>query len=74
MRELPLVVTFRVSEPELKALKALAARLKVSIHQLLHGVMIDVLVEEGFDALRCEQSEGCEASGETGETCGATTP
>jgi hypothetical protein len=74
MRELPLVVTFRVSEMEYRALKALAERLNVTVHQLLHGVLIDVLVEEGYDALRCEQSEGCEGSGEASETCGAATP
>jgi hypothetical protein len=49
-------------------------RHKVSYQDLLRAMIVDALVEEGYDALRCEQSEGREGSGETSETCGATTP
>jgi hypothetical protein len=41
---------------------------------MFHSIIIDALVEEGYDALRRREPEGCKGSGEAGEVSGATTP
>jgi len=68
------VVTVRLSEGEWSAFQHLRDRHNVSVQQLLHAIVIDALVEDGYDALRCRESEGCEDTGETGEVRGSTTP
>ena len=68
------VIAVRLSEGEWSAFQELRDRHNVSAQQLLHAIVIDALVEDGFDALRCRESEGRESAGETGEARGATTP
>ncbi len=67
------VVAVRLSEGEWSAFQELRDRHRVSAQQLLHAIIVDALVDEGYDALRCRQPEGCPDTGESGETCGATT-
>jgi hypothetical protein len=68
------VIAVRLSEGEWNAFQELRNRHNVTAQQLLHGIVIDALVEDGFDALRCRESEGRSDDGETSEVGGATTP
>jgi hypothetical protein len=69
----PEIVSARLTEVELLFFDAICAKHGVNRHELLRSIVIDALMDEGYDALRCRESEGREASGETSETCGATT-
>jgi len=68
------VVAVRLTEGEWNAFQTIRDRHNVSAQQLLHAIVVDALVEDGFDALRCEQSEGHSCSGETSESRGTTAP
>jgi hypothetical protein len=67
MRILTGVICVRVTDREFQAFQAICDKHRVSRQDLLRAVLVDVLVEEGFDALRCEQPPGCESGRETGE-------
>lgn len=49
---------------EYDALKALAERNKVPLDEYLRAIVVDVLVEEGFDGLQCRRTKGHSQSGE----------
>jgi hypothetical protein len=68
------VVALRLSESEWIAFQELRDRHNVTAQQLLHGIVIDALVEDGFDALRRRESQGCEDTGETSEARGSAAP
>jgi len=68
------VIAVRLSDGEFNAFVQLRDRHNVTAQQLLHAIVIDALVEDGFDALRCRQSEGCEDTGEASETRGDAAP
>jgi hypothetical protein len=67
-------VSCRLTTGEWLAFQQICEKHNVSYQELFHSIIIDALVEEGYDALRCKQQEGREGSGEASETCGATTP
>lgn len=58
------VVAVRLSDEEWLALQSVQLRDNITMQQLMHAIVIDVLVDEGYDALRCEQSEGCSSARE----------
>lgn len=68
------VIAVRLSDAEHECFLTLCVKNRVSRQQFLHAVVIDVLVEEGFDALRCRESEGCERTTEESEARGSATP
>ena len=70
----PEIISVRLTQLELLALDAICRHHNLNRHEYLHAIVLDALVEDGFDALRCRESEGRSSSGETSETCGATTP
>lgn len=70
----PKIVCCRLSNEEWEAFHRLCEENKINYQSMLHAIVIDVLVEEGYDALRCQQPERCEGGREASETCGATTP
>jgi len=70
----PEIVSVRLTEVELLFLDAICTKHSVNRHELLRSIVIDALMDEGYDALRRRESEGCKGSREESETCGATTP
>jgi hypothetical protein len=68
------VIAVRLSEGEWSAFQQLRDRHNVTAQQLLHAIVIDALVEDGWDALRRRESEGCESAGETSEVGGDSAP
>jgi hypothetical protein len=70
----PEIVSVRLTELELMTLDAICKQHKVNRHEYVRAIVIDALIEDGLNALRCRESEGCSSSRETIETCGATTP
>jgi len=64
------VVAVRLSEGEWNAFQQIRDRHNISAQQLLHGIIIDALVEDGFDALRCREPERYPGNGEEGESRG----
>jgi hypothetical protein len=69
----PEVVSVRLTELELMTLDAICKQHNVNRHEYVRSIVIDALIEDGFDALRRREPEGCSSSRETSETCGATT-
>ena len=63
------VVAVRLSEAEWNAFREVCNRNTVTFQAMLHAIVIDALADEGWDALRCDESSGCEGSTETGEGC-----
>jgi hypothetical protein len=70
----PEIVSVRLTELELLFLDAICKDNGINRHEYVRSIVIDALVEDGYDALRCRESQGRKGSGETSETCGATTP
>jgi hypothetical protein len=70
----PRTVGCRLSNEEWEAYSRMCKRNGVGFSDMLRAIVIDALIEEGYDALRCRESEGRSSSRETSETCGATTP
>jgi len=68
------VLCVRVTDAEFRAFQVICDRAKVSRQEMLRAILVDILVEEGFDGLRRWEPEGRSGSGEDCETCGATTP
>ena len=68
------VVAVRLSQGEWLAFQQVQHRHHVTAQQFLRAIVIDALVDEGYDGLRCRQSEGCEGAGEAGEARGAAAP
>ena len=64
-------IACRLSVGEYEAFKVVCERHKLTYQELLHSIIIDALVDEGFDALRCQQQERRKSSPEAGETCGS---
>jgi hypothetical protein len=69
----PEIVSLRLTELELMFLDAICKIHGINRHEYVRSIVIDALVEDGFDALRCGKPEGCSSSGETVKACGATT-
>ena len=65
------VVAVRLSDQEHGALLDTCRKNNVTMQALMRAIVLDALVDEGYDALRCEQSEGCESSAEISEGRGA---
>ena len=65
------VIAVRLSEGEWSAFQELRDRHNVSAQQLLRAIVVDALVEDGFDALRCREPERCPDDAETSEVRGA---
>jgi hypothetical protein len=70
----PEVVSVRLTELELLTLDAICDKHGINRHEYVRSIVIDALIEDGYDALRRRESEGCSCSGEGIETRGATTP
>lgn len=68
------VIAVRITDGEWAAFQGLMQSNKVTAQQLLRGIIIDALVEEGYDALRCRQSEGRKSAGEASEAGGTAAP
>jgi hypothetical protein len=69
----PEIVSLRLTELELLFLDAICKSHGINRHEYIRSIVIDALVEDGFDALRCRESQRRSSSGEAVETCGATT-
>jgi hypothetical protein len=69
----PEIVSLRLTELELLFLDAICKVHGINRHEYVRSIVIDALVEDGFDALRCREQEGRSSSGETVKACGATT-
>lgn len=67
----PVIVSARLTELELLFLDAICAKHGINRHEYVRSIVIDALIEDGFDALRCREPEGRTGSGETSETRGA---
>jgi hypothetical protein len=62
------VVSCRISEGEWNAFHLVCERHSVSVGDLFHSIIVDALIDEGFDALRPEQPEGRKNGFETSES------
>jgi len=69
----PEIVSVRLTELELLFLDAICTKNNLNRHEYVRSIVIDALIEDGYDALRCRESEGREGSRENRKTCGATT-
>jgi hypothetical protein len=67
------VVSCRLSEGEWNAFKCVCENHSLSVGDLFHSIIIDALVDEGFDGLRCRQQEGREGATEESEAGGTAT-
>jgi hypothetical protein len=56
---------------EWSAFRQVCERHNLTIQQLMHSIIVDALIDEGFDALRCQQSERRKSSPTAGETSGS---
>lgn len=61
----PEIVSVRLTEVELLFLDAICKVHGINRHEFIRSIVIDALVEDGFDALRCRESQGCSCSRET---------
>jgi hypothetical protein len=68
------VIAVRLSEGEWQAFIGACAKYNLTKQEFLRAMVIDALVDEGYDGLRCRQSEGREGLGEEGPARGAATP
>jgi len=66
------VLAVRITQDEWDAWQQLLMKHQVTTQQFLHGILTDVLVDEGYDGIQCGEPEGCERTGEAGEARGAT--
>lgn len=66
------VLTVRISDEEFSAFLHIRAKHMLTTQELLHAVIVDALVDEGYDGIRCRESEGCESARETSEAGGPT--
>lgn len=69
----PEIVSVRLTELELVFLDAICTGHGINRHEYIRSIVIDALIEDGYDALRCREQEGRSSGGEAVETCGATT-
>ena len=63
----PEIVSVRLTELELLFLDAICKDHGINRHEYIRGIVVDALVEDGFDALRCRESQGRTGSRETSE-------
>jgi len=63
------VITTRLTDDEWEAYQRVMGHHNLSASQLLHSIVVDALVDEDHNGVRCRQSTGCESSREAGETC-----
>lgn len=69
----PNVICCRLDTKELREFHELCVRNNLRYQDMLRAIVVDALAEERCNALRRQQSEGREGSGETSKTCGAAT-
>jgi hypothetical protein len=69
----PEIVSVRLTELELLFLDAICKDHGINRHEYVRAIVIDALIEDGYDALRCRESEGRSSGRKTSEICGATT-
>jgi hypothetical protein len=67
------VISVRLTDDEYSAFCGVQRKNRLTPQQLLHSIIIDALVDEGYDGLRCGEPEGCEGPGEAGQTRGPAT-
>lgn len=65
----PRIVACRMSEGEFNAFVAICEKNDLTYQEMMHAILIDALLDEGYDALRPNEPERCESSTETGEGC-----
>lgn len=63
----PEIVSVRLTELELLFLDAICKNHGINRHEYIRSIVVDALVEDGFDALRCRESQGRSPSRETSE-------
>ncbi len=63
----PEIISLRLTEVELVFLDAICIKHGINRHEYLRSIVIDALLEDGYDALRCGQQEGRSSSGKNGE-------
>ena len=63
------VVAVRLSDSEYRAFREVCNRNTVTVQAMLHAVIVDALADEGYDAIRSDESERREDSAEAGEGC-----
>jgi hypothetical protein len=56
---------------EWEAFKGVCEHHKLTYQELMHSIIIDALLDEGYDALRPKQSERRESGPAPGETSGS---
>jgi hypothetical protein len=61
----------RVTEEEWTAFRAVCRKNNVKVQDLLHGMIVDALMDEDY-VLQCRRQERCQTGRETGEAMGAT--
>jgi hypothetical protein len=56
-------ISCRLKDNEWEAFHQLCQRNKIRYHDLLRAIVLDALIEEGFDALRPDEPKGREDGG-----------
>lgn len=69
----PRVVAVRLSEGEFQAFVAICEKNSLRYQEMMRAIIIDALLEEGYDALRSREQERREGCSESSESCGAAT-
>jgi hypothetical protein len=64
-------LSVRVTQEEWVAFRVICRLNNVAVQDLLHGMVVDALMDEGY-VLQCRRQERCQASRETSEAVGAT--
>jgi len=60
------VMSVRLNEREWVAFMDICRRNRLSRQDFLHAIVVDALIEEGYDALRRKQSKGHSRGAEAG--------
>jgi hypothetical protein len=69
----PKVICCRLNDEEWESFQRLCQNHNATMQAMLRAIVIDALYDEGLYALRRQQPERREGSGETSEASGATT-
>lgn len=68
------IVSTRLSEEEWNAFDRVRIKYNISVQELLRGIIVDAIVDEGYDGLRRRKPERREDPGEASQVGGITTP
>lgn len=68
------VIAVRLTKDEFMAFCGVRGKHNLNVQELLHSIIIDALVDEGYDGLRCREPEGCEGPGKAGKVRSGSAP